>query len=57
MKMEKYFNWYGFIMVMVILIPNIVFAMTCKDGFVNKYQKLAVLFAPCHILISVRNAV
>lgn len=40
--MEKYFNAYGFIMVLVILIPNIVFAMTCKDGFVNKYQNKVV---------------
>ena len=38
-----WFNIYGLIFVAVILIPNIVFAMKCKDGFVNKYQNRLVL--------------
>ena len=38
-----WFNIYGLIFVAVILIPNIVFAMKCKDGFDNKYQNRLVL--------------
>lgn len=93
--MNKYFNLCGLTFVIVILIPNIVFSITCKDGFVNHYQNklvetleqigrfgcfismffilpfiesavvcgnlqlliFAVLFAPCHILISYMNAI
>lgn len=40
--MNKYFNLYGLIFVIVILIPNIVFSMTCKDGFENHYQNRIV---------------
>lgn len=36
--MNKYVNLYGLIFVTIILIPNIIFAITCKDGFINKYQ-------------------
>ena len=36
--MNKYLNDWGLIFVIVILIPNIVFAVTCKDGFENRYQ-------------------
>lgn len=36
--MNQYFNLYGLLFVMVILIPNIVFSITCKDGFENRYQ-------------------
>ena len=43
--MNKYVNLYGLIFVSVILIPNIIFAATCKDGFENCYQnKLVELF-------------
>ena len=34
----KWFNPYGLLFVAVILIPNIVFAIKCKDGFENKWQ-------------------
>lgn len=34
----KWFNPYGLLFVTVILIPNIVFAIKCKDGFENKWQ-------------------
>lgn len=34
----KWFNVYGLIFVAVILIPNVIFAMKCKDGFVNKWN-------------------
>lgn len=34
----NWFNIFGLIMVAVIMIPNILFAMKCKDGFVNKWN-------------------
>lgn len=34
----KWFNVYGLILMAVILIPNVIFAMKCKDGFVNKWN-------------------
>lgn len=42
--MNKYLNYWGFIFTIVILIPNIVFAITCKDGFENRYQNKLVGF-------------
>lgn len=36
------FNIYGLIYVVVIMIPNIIFAMKCRDGFENKWQNKAV---------------
>lgn len=32
------FNIYGFIFVAIIMIPNIIFAIKCKDGFENKWN-------------------
>ena len=40
--MDKYFNYWGLIFVIIILIPNIVFAVTCKDGFANRYHNKMV---------------
>ena len=40
--MNKYLNYWGLIFVIVILIPNIVFTITCKDGFENRYQNKLV---------------
>mgnify|MGYP004552145305 FL=1 len=34
----EWLNVFGLIMVAVIMIPNILFAMKCKDGFVNKWD-------------------
>ena len=34
----NWFNPYELLFVAVILIPNIVFAIKCKDGFENKWQ-------------------
>lgn len=34
----KWFNVFGFIFITVIMIPNIVFALKCKDGFDNKWN-------------------
>ena len=41
----KWLNWYGLLFVAVILVPNIVFAATNADGFVNKFsnKKIEVL--------------
>ena len=36
--MNKYLNYWGFIFTIVILIPNIIFVITCKDGFENRYR-------------------
>ena len=38
----KWFNVYGLIFVAVILIPNVIFAMKCRDGFVNKWNNRLV---------------
>ena len=40
--MNKYLNYWGLIFVIVILIPNVVFAITCKDEFENRYQNKLV---------------
>ncbi|MCI5746038.1 MAG: hypothetical protein MR270_07145 [Erysipelotrichaceae bacterium] len=32
----KWFNIYGFIFICIIMIPNVIFAIKCKDGFENK---------------------
>lgn len=40
--MNKYVNFWGLVFVVIILIPNIVFSMTCKDGFENRYQNKLV---------------
>lgn len=34
----EWLNVSGLVMVAVIMIPNILFAMKCKDGFVNKWN-------------------
>lgn len=39
-----WFNVYGLIFVAVIMIPNIVFAVKCKDGFENKWNNKYVEF-------------
>ena len=38
----KLFNIYGFTFVAVIMIPNIIFAIKCKDGFENKWNNKLV---------------
>lgn len=34
----EWFNVFGFCFVIVILIPNILFAIKCKEGFENKWN-------------------
>lgn len=41
-KQIKCFNLYGLIFIIVIMVPNIIFAAKCKDGFENKYQNKLV---------------
>ena len=38
----EWLNVFGLVMVAVIMIPNILFAMNCKDGFVNKWNNKSV---------------
>lgn len=38
----EWLNVFGLVMVAVIVIPNILFAMKCKDGFVNKWNNKSV---------------
>ena len=38
----NWFNFYGLIFVVAIMIPNIVFAMRHRDRFVNKYKNKAI---------------
>lgn len=40
--MNKYFNIYGLIFVIIILFPNIIFAYSYKDGFENYYENKLV---------------
>lgn len=40
-----WFNYYGLVIIMVVMIPNIVFAIKVKDGFENVWQnKIVELF-------------
>ena len=38
----EWLNVFGLVMVAVIMIPNILFAMKCKDGFVNRWNNKSV---------------
>ena len=38
----KWFNVYGAVLVAVILVPNVLFALKCRDGFENRWQNKAV---------------
>ena len=38
----EWFNIFGLIFIIIIMIPNIVFAIKCKDGFENKWNNKAV---------------
>lgn len=41
----SWFNYYGLIFIVVIMIPNIVFALTHKNGFENKYRNKPIEIA------------
>ena len=36
------FNIFGLIFIVFIMIPNIIYAIKCKDGFANKWQNRTV---------------
>lgn len=38
----EWFNLFGLVFVAIIMIPNIVYAIKCKDGFLNKWSNKAV---------------
>ena len=38
----EWFNIFGLIFVVVIMIPNIIFAVRCKDGFENRWNNKAI---------------
>lgn len=38
----SWFNYYGLCIMAIIMIPNIIFAVMHKDGFVNSYKNKAV---------------
>lgn len=35
-------NIFGLLFIIIIMIPNIIYAMKCKDGFANKWQNKTV---------------
>ena len=37
----EWFNVFGLVFIVVIMIPNIVFAVRCKDGFENRWKNKA----------------
>ena len=38
----EWFNVFGFAFIVVIMVPNIVFAVRCKDGFENRSNNKAI---------------
>ena len=38
----EWFNIFGFIFITIIMIPNIIYAIKCKDGFVNKFRNKTI---------------
>lgn len=38
----EWFNIFGFIFICIIMIPNVIFAIKCKEGFENKWNNKLV---------------
>lgn len=38
----EWFNGFGFVLIAVIMIPNIIYGIKCKDGFINKWNNKTV---------------
>ena len=38
----EWFNVFGLVFIVIIMIPNIIFAIKCKDGFNNKWNNKTV---------------
>ena len=36
------FNIFGLIFIVIIMIPNIIYAIKCKDGFINKWSNKTI---------------
>ena len=43
--MMEWINVFGAVFIVVIMVPNIVYAVKCRDGFENKYRKKSVEIA------------
>lgn len=37
-----WFNYYGLAIIAIIMIPNVIYAIKCKDGFSNSYKNKTV---------------
>ena len=35
----EWINIYGLAIIAIIMLPNIIYAVKCKDGFINKWNK------------------
>lgn len=40
--MMEWINIFGTLIIVVIMVPNIVYALKCKDGFINKWNNKGV---------------
>ena len=40
--MMEWINIFGAVFIVVIMVPNIVFALKCKEGFINKWNNKGV---------------
>ena len=38
----EWFNVFGLVFIVVIMIPNIIFAVNCKEGFENRWKNKAI---------------
>ena len=34
----EWINWYGFVFMLVLMTPNLIFAVKCKEGFQNRWS-------------------
>ena len=41
-NMMEWINIFGAVFIVVIMVPNIVYALKCKDGFINKWNNKGV---------------
>lgn len=40
----NWFNYYGLVIIFIIMVPNTIYAIKCKDKFTNIYDNKTVLF-------------
>ena len=56
----SWFNYYGLIIVVLILVPNIIYSVKKKDEFINsnnKRRKLSLILSSCAINEATRESV